>query len=68
MTHLTIVAGPEQAVHWLSEHEHHTSRDQAVPSQIARSSPGPAPALRPHGAGVAGILRREAQLAAHNDE
>ncbi|DBB08546.1 TPA: hypothetical protein ACH3X3_008685 [Trebouxia sp. C0006] len=60
--------GPEQAVHWLSEHEDDTNRDQAVPSQIARSSPAPAPALRPHGAGVAGILRREAQLAAQNDE
>ncbi|DBA94712.1 TPA: hypothetical protein ACH3X1_002268 [Trebouxia sp. C0004] len=60
--------GPEQAVHWLSEHEDDTSRDQAVLGQIARSSPAPAPALRPHGAGVAGILRREAQLAAQNDE
>lgn len=58
--------GPEQAVHWLSEHEVDSSRDQAVPNQIARSSP--APALRPQGAGVAGILRREAQLAAQNDE
>jgi hypothetical protein len=57
-------------VHWLSEHEDDTSRDQAVPAQIARGSPAlaPAPALRPHGAGVAGILRREAQLAAQNDE
>jgi len=53
-------------VHWLSEHEDDTSRGQAVPGQIARSSP--APALRPQGAGVAGILRREAQLAAQNDE
>ncbi|KAL0041605.1 hypothetical protein WJX79_009094 [Trebouxia sp. C0005] len=58
--------GPEQAVHWLSEHEDDTIRDQAIPGQIAKSSP--APALKPHGAGVAGILRREAQLAAQNDE
>lgn len=53
-------------MHWLSEHEDDTIRDQAIPGQIAKSSP--APALKPHGAGVAGILRREAQLAAQNDE
>ena len=61
-------AGPEQAVHWLSEHE--PDAGSAEVAAVATSTPQkpPAASLRPQGAGVAGILRREAQLAARNDE
>ena len=59
-------AGPEQAVHWLAEHEHDVGRDPASSTPVAGS--GPVPNIQLQGAGVAGILRREAQLAAKNDE
>lgn len=60
-------AGPEQAVHWLADHEHDFDRDSA-PSQPLAAGTSPVPSVRLQGAGVAGILRREAQLAARNDE
>lgn len=60
-------AGPEQAVHWLAEHEQdYLEGDPAAPPPVVGSSP--VPSVRLQGAGVAGILRREAQLAARNDE
>ncbi|KAL3160840.1 hypothetical protein ABBQ38_009245 [Trebouxia sp. C0009 RCD-2024] len=59
--------GPEQAVHWLAEHEQdYLEGDPAAPPPVVGSSP--VPSVRLQGAGVAGILRREAQLAARNDE
>lgn len=63
----SAAAGPEQAVHWLAEHEHDFDGGSAAsPQQAAGTSP--VPSVRLQGAGVAGILRREAQLAARNDE
>lgn len=53
--------GPEQAVHWLSEHE-----DE--PGAASGHAPPQPAGVRMQGVGVAGILRREEQLAARNDE
>ena len=61
-------AGPEQAVHWLAEHEHDFDGDSAPSPQPLATGISPVPSVRLQGAGVAGILRREAQLAARNDE
>ena len=68
-TSTSAAAGPQQAVHWLAEHEHEHDFDGELgpsPQQVAGTSP--VPSVRLQGAGVAGILRREAQLAARNDE
>ena len=58
---MAMPAGPEQAVHWLSEHED----DPEAASEHAPPQPA---SIRMQGVGVAGILRREEQLAARNDE
>ena len=60
-------AGPEQAVHWLAEHEHDALGGDVVPPPLVGGN-SPVPSIKLQGAGVAGILRREAQLAARNDE
>lgn len=76
--HLFIhaVAGIEQAVHWLMQHESDPGIDAPMPgfqppataAHAIPQEPADGPMhLRPGGAGVAGILRREEQRAAHAD-
>lgn len=67
-----ICSGVEQAVHWLMSNEaeadaHIQSARASQPTQATQQHQA-APALTASGAGVAGILRREAQQAAQNDE
>ena len=67
-----LLAGVEQAVHWLMSNEEEAdacllSSCASEPVQ-AQQHQRPAPVLISSGAGVAGILRREAQLASQNDE
>ncbi|KAK9822045.1 hypothetical protein WJX74_002862 [Apatococcus lobatus] len=64
----TGTSGVEDALLWLMDHEDDATLDAPLPG--VRPAASPAPATRPGpraGAGVAGILRREEQLAAAAD-
>ena len=64
-----LPAGPDQAVHWLLQQEADPQLQDPLPGVQASPAPSAAPTMHfaPSAAGVAGILRREQEMAAQSD-
>ena len=64
-----LPAGADQAVHWLLQHEADPQLQDPLPGMQPPPALSAAPTMHfaPSAAGVAGILRREQEMAAQSD-